>query len=182
MHREYLSRISQSLAAGGLTVDTTIPHLEPALGIVKEAERNPNNLIVITSHGRSGLARWWMGSVADKVIHMSDNPVLILRAREQAFNTEGSRPQRLIVPLDGSELAELVLPHVSRLAAGLGMSVKLLHITPPEEEYYRFAAMGPGLAPAPAPSTPTITEFVEAAAQEGSAYLDDVKSRLIAEE
>ncbi len=179
--QEYLSRIREPLVAVGLTVDTVIPHLEPALGIVQEAERDPNNLIVITSHGRSGLARWWMGSVADKVIHMSDNPVLILRAREQAFRSEDEGPQQLIVPLDGSELAELVLPHVSHLASGLGLAVSLVQITPLEEEYYRFAAMAPGLAPATMPSALSVTDLVEAAGQEASSYLEDVKSRLIAQ-
>ena len=177
--RDYLAIISSRLTADGLQVETVIPHREPAGGIVEEAGQDPGALIVITSHGRSGLARWWLGSVADKVLHTSDNPMLIIRIREQAFRPPGESPGRLIVPLDGSELAELVLPHVIHLATGMGMPVKLLQITPPEEEYYRFAAMGPGLAPSPAPSAPSITELVQLAAQEGSAYLDDVKSRLI---
>lgn len=177
--RDYLEVISSRLAADGLQVETAIPYRDPAGGIVEEAGQDPDALIAITSHGRSGLARWWLGSVADKVLHMSDNPVLVIRIREQPFRSPGESLGRLIVPLDGSELAELVLPHVAHLASGMGLPVTLLQITPPEEEYYRFAAMGPGLVPAPVPSAPSITELVQAAAQEGSAYLDDVKSRLI---
>ena len=179
--RDYLKMISSRLAADGLQVDTAIPRQEPARGIVEEAGQDPQALIVITSHGRSGLARWWLGSVADKVLHMSDNPVLIMRIREGAFRSPDESLGRLIVPLDGSELAELVLPHVAHLASGLGLPVTLLQITPPEEEYYRYAAMGPGLAPAPMPSAPSIAELVQEAAREGSAYLDEVKSRLIGE-
>ena len=179
--RDYLKMISSRLAADGLQVETAIPHQEPARGIVEEAGQDPQALIVITSHGRSGLARWWLGSVADKVLHMSDIPVLILRIREQSFRSPSESLGRLIVPLDGSELAELVLPHVAHLASGLGLPVTLLQITPPEEEYYRYAALGPGLAPAPMPSAPSIAELVQEAAREGSAYLDEVKSRLIGE-
>lgn len=179
--RDYLEMISSQLAADGLQVETAVPHREPAGGIVEEAGQDPQALIVITSHGRSGLARWWLGSVADKVLHMSDNPVLVIRIREQPFRSPEESPGRLIVPLDGSDLAELVLPHVAHLASGMGLPVTLLQITPLEEEYYRFAAMGPGLAPAPLPSAPSVTEVVQAALQEGSAYLDDVKSRLTGE-
>ena len=176
--RDYLAGISDALGPDGLAVDTLVPHREPALGIVEEAERDPDSLIVITSHGRSGLARWWLGSVADKVIHMPDNPVLILRAREQGFASPDSRPGRLVVPLDGSELAELVLPHVSYLATGMDLPVKLIQVTPPEEEFYRFAAMAPGLAPAAMPSSPSVAELVQISGEEASSYLDDVKSRL----
>ena len=179
--RDYLKMISSRLATDGLQVETAIPHQEPARGIVEEAGQDPQALIVITSHGRSGLARWWLGSVADKVLHMSDNPVFIMRIREGAFRSPDESLGRLIVPLDGSELAELVLPHVARLASGLGLPVTLLQITPPEEEYYRYAAMGPGLAPAPMPSAPSIAELVQEAVREGSAYLEEVKSRLIGE-
>lgn len=179
--RDYLEMISSQLSADGLQVEAAIPHREPAGGIVEEASLDPQALIVITSHGRSGLARWWLGSVADKVLHLSDNPVLVMRTREQPFRSPDELLGRLIVPLDGSELAELVLPHVAHLASGMGLPVTLLQITPPEEEYYRFAAMGPGLAPAAVPTTSSITEIVQVVAQEASSYLDDVKSRLISQ-
>ncbi len=175
---EYLSSISALLGADGVQVDTAIPHLEPASGIVEEAGRDPNALIVMASHGRSGLARWWMGSVADKVLHMAENPVLIIRAQAREFSSPNDGPGRLIVPLDGSDLAELILPHVAYLASSLGLPVTLVQITQSEEEYYRYAAMGPGAVPVSPPSAPSISELVQLAAQEASAYLEDVKSRL----
>ena len=74
-----------------MRADTAIPHREPAGGIEK-AGRDPNALIVIASHGRSGLARWWMGSVADKVLHTADNPVFVIRVRSQAFRSPDEGP------------------------------------------------------------------------------------------
>ena len=61
----------------------------------------------------------------------------------------------------------------------MGLPVTLLQITPSEEEYYRYAAMGPGLAPAAVPSAPSVFELVQLAGQEASAYLEDAKSRLV---
>ena len=176
---EYLTKASDLLVAEGMRVDTAIPHRDPAGGIVEEAGRDPNALIVIASHGRSGLARWWLGSVADKVLHTADNPVFVIRVQGQAFKSPDERPGRLFVPLDGSELAEMVLPHVSYLASRMGLPVTLLQITPSEEEYYRYAAMGSGFAPASVPSAPSVFELVQMAGQEASAYLEDVKSRLV---
>jgi nucleotide-binding universal stress UspA family protein len=161
-----------------MRADTAIPHREPAGGI-EEACRDPNALIVIASHGRSGLACWWMGSLADKVLHTADNPVFVIRVQSQAFRSPDEGPRRLFVPLDGSELAEMVLSHVSYLASRMGLPVTLLQITPSEEEYYRYAAMGPGLAPASVQSAPSVFELVQMAGQEGSAYLEEVKPRLV---
>jgi nucleotide-binding universal stress UspA family protein len=68
----------------------------------------------MVTHGRSGIRRWVLGSVADKVLQTSWLPIWLVRA-----GTEGTiygDGLRFLVPLDGSELAELVLPHVEALA------------------------------------------------------------------
>ncbi len=175
---EYLNSTAAGLRGTGLDVDTTIPHRDPVGGIVEEAGKEPSALVAMASHGRSGLARWWMGSVADKVLHLADNPLLIIRVQEQASALPSAAPQGLIVPLDGSELAELALPHAVYLASALGLPVKLLQVTPAEAEYYSYMASGPGLVPTSLPSSPSILEMVEFAARESRGYLADVKDRL----
>ena len=89
----------------------------PAEEILRYASGNDYDLILLATHGRSGLKRWSMGSVASKVLGSSKIPVWLVRAgipEETPYDKWPS--QTLIVPLDGSELAESVLPHVEALA------------------------------------------------------------------
>ena len=70
---------------------------DPADAITEEANREAGTLIAISTHGRSGLGRWVLGSVTDKVVRMAETPVLIVRAREQA--SSAPRITRIILPL-----------------------------------------------------------------------------------
>jgi nucleotide-binding universal stress UspA family protein len=70
------------------------------------------DLIAMSTHGRSGIGRWVFGSVADRVLRRAACPVLLVRAGRTQFRTPY---QRILVPLDGSELAEQVLPYVKAL-------------------------------------------------------------------
>jgi nucleotide-binding universal stress UspA family protein len=70
----------------------------------------------MATHGRSGMQRWLLGSVADKVLHRSTNDVLVIRATDQGKTDGEASLKKVIVPLDGSPLAEKVLPHVVDLA------------------------------------------------------------------
>jgi nucleotide-binding universal stress UspA family protein len=85
--------------------------------ILKYAENNDIDLILMASHGRSGIRRWRMGSVADKVLRAAKVPVLFIPAGAEGTTPYDEWPTRAIaVPLDGSERAESVLPHVIALA------------------------------------------------------------------
>jgi len=53
----------------------------PAAHVVAQAERAPGTLVAMTTHGRSGVRRWVIGSVTDQVINYADGPVLVVRAR-----------------------------------------------------------------------------------------------------
>ncbi len=176
--REYLLQVADTLGERGISVETVVPLWEPVGAIVQEAAKQPETLIAMASHGRSGLARWWMGSVTDKVLHMSDNPVLVIRAREQEAVADSDAPSRIIVPLDGSELSEGSLPHAMHLAGKLGAAVTLLQITPSEAEYYGQIGVGPGMAPAIPLSSPPISEIAELVRQEAQGYLDSLRDRL----
>ncbi len=89
----------------------------PAEEILRYATENDIDLILLATHGRSGLKRWNIGSVAGKVLGASKTPVWLVRAGgEEATPYDKWSSQTLIVPLDGSELAESVLPHVETLA------------------------------------------------------------------
>ncbi len=93
--------------------------------IVLESEKVEDTLIVISTHGRSGAGRWVMGSVTDKVLHAVKTPLMIIRAEGNDAALDGTMGH-IIVPLDGSALAETILPHAVALAKGLDAKVCLV--------------------------------------------------------
>ncbi len=125
---DYLERIAAPLRREGITVTCSAHEGNPSELIINESSREADTLIAMSTHGRSGVNRWVMGSVTDKVLHGVDAPLLIVRSQE------GSPPasieaNNIILPLDGSALSEQVLPHAVSLAKALGASVTLLRAT-----------------------------------------------------
>lgn len=89
----------------------------PAEEILRYSEENAVDLILVASHGRSGPKRWALGSVAGKILNASKIPVFLVRAGTPEQIPYDEWPKKtIIVPLDGSELAESVLPHAEALA------------------------------------------------------------------
>jgi len=89
----------------------------PAEEILHYADKNDIDLILMATHGRSGIKRWVIGSVAEKILQASKVPIWLVRAGIPAENVHDKWPEgAMLVPLDGSELAEAVLPHVKTLA------------------------------------------------------------------
>jgi nucleotide-binding universal stress UspA family protein len=76
----YLTRIAEKLQSRGVKVHTEVLFWPPAEAIASYAEQNGADIIVMSSHGRSGPSRWAHGSVADKVLRSSRIPVLMIRA------------------------------------------------------------------------------------------------------
>ena len=76
---KYLSRVRKGLTDAGLKVTLEVMEGDPAAVIVDYASRKQVNLIVMATHGRSGLGRWAYGSVAQKVLHGGSNPILMVR-------------------------------------------------------------------------------------------------------
>jgi nucleotide-binding universal stress UspA family protein len=83
----YLSGIAERLGDKGLKVQPEVVAGNPAEEILHMSEAGRADLIVMASHGRSGLQRLWLGSVAMKVVHAAKVPVLLLRASEVAEET-----------------------------------------------------------------------------------------------
>ena len=78
--QKYLDRVAKRLKDKGIKVRTEVLFWPPAEAIAAYAARNDVNVIVMSSHGRSGLSRWSHGSVADKVLRSACVPVLMVRA------------------------------------------------------------------------------------------------------
>lgn len=91
----------------------TIGH--PIEEIVRVAEEAKADLIAMATHGHSGVQRWVMGSVAQKVLHGTSRPLLLVRAQEPQERPQ-ARIDRIVVPLDGSEVSARIVPYVESLA------------------------------------------------------------------
>jgi nucleotide-binding universal stress UspA family protein len=115
----------------------------PAL--TRYAESSGVDLIVIASHARGGLKRVSLGSVTDYVIRHSHVPVLVVKPHATFVSSlPGADKARILVPLDGSALAEGILPHVESLALGLNATVTLLQILSPFADPHQ-AIMDPAM-------------------------------------
>ena len=75
----YLNKIAKEMEAKGIKVEKCVHRGHPAEEIIKHTETRDCDLIIIASHGRSGLGRWTHGSTADKVFTHSHAPVLMVR-------------------------------------------------------------------------------------------------------
>ncbi|MDO8473035.1 MAG: universal stress protein [Dehalococcoidia bacterium] len=123
MRQLYMEKLSETLGLHALTV-----HLagNAAERIIDYAGEAGIDLIVMTTHGETGAKRWALGSVADKVVRSSRHPVFLVRSRETASGIRASgQMKKVLIPLDGSEAAESILPFVEEVAPVLGITVAL---------------------------------------------------------
>lgn len=96
-----------------------------------EAARRGADLVVMASHGRGALSRFWLGSVADRFIRQADRPILVVKPadEEPVSRTDNARSfGRLLVPLDGSPLSESALEHALRFGALFGAAYHLTRV------------------------------------------------------
>lgn len=119
--KSYLEAIAQSFQ--GTQVTCFVEKGTPQDMVIERAARDKDTLIVMATHGRSGIQRWVLGSVTDKVLHGSTNHLLLIRANDQAKAAGEAPLKTVIVPLDGSPLAETVLPYVFDLAKKMRLQV-----------------------------------------------------------
>jgi nucleotide-binding universal stress UspA family protein len=145
----YLENVAASLA-NIAEVKCTCEMGNPADRIVDLAAADPGTLIAMTTHGYSGPKRWLLGSVTEKVLHAARSDLLVMRPSQE--NANGSTEiKTFLVPLDGSQLAEKVLPTVVELAVRLSLEVVLVRVVkhfytaPPEAFLPVFGANVPNL-------------------------------------
>lgn len=129
--RRHIERVCEELVAEGARAFFQIRTGEPAAAILREAEDFDPSLILMSSHGRSGIARWLLGSVTERVLRGARHPVLVSTVKQEAPEEgEELRFGRILVPLDGSELSASILPLVTAFAKAYESSVVLEHVLP----------------------------------------------------
>ncbi|MFQ5829856.1 MAG: universal stress protein [Candidatus Methylomirabilia bacterium] len=125
----YLNSIAERLERRGLQqVRVAVSVRDPVTAITEAAVLNGVDLIAMATHGRGGLSRHLLGSVAAGVVGAAEIPVLLMRG-QSAWKAWATR--KVLVPLDGSELSEGILPVVERVAGPRDLTVTLLQVLEP---------------------------------------------------
>lgn len=126
----YLESVATALRAPDLVIRTAIRHGNPAVEILRAAEAEEAALVIMSTHGRTGLARLRLGSVAQHVVRHGGTPTLVVRPQHGAVAASAATITAVTVTLDGSPLAEEALPLAARLADALAVPLTLLQVIP----------------------------------------------------
>jgi len=103
---------------------------EPVHAIADHVDKAGIDLIVMTTHGRGGFQRAWLGSVADGLVRRAGCPILLIRP-DGAGGEAPVEYRHVLVPLDGTAVSEQILPHATALATPGTTNFTLLRVVPP---------------------------------------------------
>lgn len=123
--REHLELKKRDLEAADMLAGAEVHRGKPAKIILDAAERFKPDYVIISSHSRSGIQRWRLGSVADKVVRGAPCSVIVLGPSTVPART---LIRNIMVPLDGSTLAEAALPQGIELARSLEARLHLVRV------------------------------------------------------
>jgi len=167
----YLEGIVTRLRAVGLRAENTLLEGQAAEQIIKFAYSHDVELIILSSHGRSGLSGWNISSVVQKIILRAYIPMMIVRAYQPWTGDLGSlHYRRLLVLLDGSQRAECVLPLATTLARSHESQLLLAHLVCRPEM--------PRRVPLTDEETEMVNQITERNRLEATRYLEQFRSRL----
>ncbi len=135
---KYLHDLTRRFQERGARVNGRVVEGYPADAILETARSEGSTLIALCTHGRTGLARWALGSTAEKVARASDVPILLVRSFRRTPkgdlepNVAEELPfRRILVPLDGSPTSMSILEPAQKFAQLYDSSILLLHVEPP---------------------------------------------------
>ena len=187
---DYLTRAAAAVTERyGVRVATCLLE-EPVVGALCEYVRaHAADLVIMSTHGRTGVSRAWLGSVADGIVRQMSVPVLMLRAKREAPPPPPPPPppspsapdgdngshvfDRILLPLDGSRLSEAVVGHTVRLARTFGSEIVLVRVVEP------VMAKGPQYPlSSPVPIMLVDRDTTEQLKESAGKYLEDFARRL----
>ena len=171
----YLEAVATPLRTRGLAVATTVRHGDPASEILAESEEEGCWLIVMGTHGRTGLARLRAGSVAQRVLRHATIPTLVVPPGGDEPAGGAAAIAAITVTLDGSALAEGALPLAAHLAAALAVPLALLRVIPSRADPANTFWVDGYYAYYPASQEEELAREEERAVE---AYLDAIAARL----
>jgi nucleotide-binding universal stress UspA family protein len=144
---QYLNAIAETF--DGTQVEKVVKFGKPAERILEAAESRDNSIIVLASHGRTGIGRVVIGSVAARVVQSAHNPVFVVRARRGVSGAGMATPiRKVLAPVDGSTFAERTIPVLNKYFGKNESEISLLYVieTPryanqaQAEEYVKWLA------------------------------------------
>jgi nucleotide-binding universal stress UspA family protein len=169
---EYLDRVADRIREdGSLSVTTTVRLGAVVTALLAESAETGGGLTVMATHGRGGVSRMWLGSVASGYVHQTREPLVLVRPERG----EGSEPvvhwgfARILVPLDGSPLSERVLDHAADFGRMFDASYHLTRIVSPPVD------IGAPYAPTAVTVSP---ELLDAAVEAAEQYLGERAAEL----
>ena len=162
--RHYIDQATAALGAEGVHARGLV-RVGPAAACILDAiDDEGASMVALATHGRTGVARWTLGSVAEKVIRSCPVPVLAFRSfpseRSLSANLvppQALAPERILVPLDGSENSLGVTPFAIALARLFDSRVSLLRVHEAGEHGETPRRGPPGMQAGPAPAFGAVT-------------------------
>lgn len=177
--REYLDRMAGELREDGLAVETAMLEGMPSQALVEYAREHDPLLLVLATHGRGGLSRAWLGSTTDRLLRDGSAPMLVVRVSDDEaasdqtpLSSREAVPRRVLIPLDGSALAEQILGPALAVGRLVGWEYDLMRLVP-----VPYVVGSPVMVH----SLKVDQERLEEARAEARAYMEDVRARLEAD-
>ncbi len=162
--KRYLRAIQSGFSSSQVYIETQVVVGSAARSIINFAHEKEIDLIVMSSHGRSGINRWLYGSVADKVLHNAPCAKAIIHPQ---VIIDPFSIKRILVPLDGSSLAEQALEPALALAEAVSAEIVFLRARTVPQVFMQTGTGWPGLDAA-----------MKATEQEANAYLSGVQAAM----
>jgi len=166
---DYIAKIAEELSEQGIKAEEAVLYGKAAESILDFAQSKKVDLILMATHGLSGVTRWWLGSVAEKVVSAASTPIMLVQAKRTEQHDARSKKtiERILVPLDGSELGQAALPYAEMLTLKTGAALDLLHIVSP-----------PGAIEASLLTGPDWIKLIQVLQKAGEEYLKEVIQQL----
>ena len=145
--KKYLLGVAERLKKAGIEkVSAHVLEGMIAEALQEYALGHGSDLVVMTTHGRGPMSRFWLGSVADQLVHRLPMPLLLLHTTEEGAKEPEPVFHNLLVALDGTPMAEEILAPAGELAKRMGAALTLLRVVPALPEGAKATAAGEPLA------------------------------------
>lgn len=144
--RAYLDARAEELRSqlSGIEVGTSLLEGYVTEALERQARKIGADMVIMTTHGRTGVSRAWLGSVADSLVRHSSFPLLVIRPLEDGKTFPEPNFNHFLVPLDGSPIGEGILEPAVALGGPMGARFTLLHVVAPH------LSVGARVSPLPA--------------------------------
>jgi nucleotide-binding universal stress UspA family protein len=139
----YLDAQTNALRIDGFDAHSHVQIGAPAEMIIAVAQQIHADLIAMATHGYTGLKRWTLGSVTDKVVQATTTPVFVVPS--QAAPAGEPRLKRILLPLDGSAFARQALPIATELTTHARAELLLFRVVLPSVELYHGTLLPAGV-------------------------------------